>query len=111
MATLLRPDGYCYALREKRSIVPDTPATHAGLIAEVGPLCKQLNVPNVFYGLSAGMQVAGAIGKKDTRSYILLLDSEKMETPAKAYASNEQADEEYLEFEKQTSIMPTSRLC
>ena len=67
------------AILEKQPLVPLTPHDIKDLCSELRDVCKRLNVPNVFYGLSAGMALTKTI-KSPARIYILTLDSEARNT-------------------------------
>jgi len=70
------------------------------LCAELRYVCAQLNIPNVFYGLSAGMNLTQNV-KSKKGIYILTLDSEKRRTTAVGFPTINRADEHYLEMEKE----------
>ena len=66
------------ALHEKRPAVPDTPTNIKELSQELKPLCDELMVPDVFYGLSLGLKTTSAKKMADARAYILVLDTKEV---------------------------------
>jgi hypothetical protein len=92
--------GSAIAIMEKQPLVPDTPENVNDLSDELNEICLQLNIPNVFYGLSAGMGLTQTIRSKPG-IYILTLDSEKRRTTAVGFPTAKLADEHYLEMEKE----------
>jgi hypothetical protein len=96
------------AMREKRPAVPETPTDREQLCKELKPLCKKLRVPDVFQGLSVGLRMTTSTERKakNVLAYILVLDSERKEVRTIAFASNEQAAEEYIKWEKENLDKP-----
>jgi RelA/SpoT family protein len=94
------------ALHEKRPGVPECPTTREELSQELKPLCKQLKVPDVFYGLSTGVRVTTEKTGKDVVAYMLELDSNLKKTEFTGFASNEEAAEEYMRLEKENLGKP-----
>jgi hypothetical protein len=92
--------GSAIAIMEKQPLVPGTPEDTDDLSAELRKVCGQLNIPNVFYGLSAGMSLT-QIAKSKAGIYILTLDSEKRRTSWIGFPTVKTADEHYLEMEKE----------
>ena len=98
------------AIKEKRNIVPNTTDNITDLVGELLDLCDKLNIPNVFMGLSAGIEVVPTLkfskaGVK-AEAYILTLDSKKRATGVEAFASNRLAEKTLLEMEKQNITKP-----
>lgn len=93
--------GTIIAMTEKRPLVPNTPASREGICEELKPLCQKLKAPDIFHGLSAGLEVTATGAKNmDVAAYILELDSERKSTRAIGFASAEHASNDYLEIEK-----------
>jgi RelA/SpoT family protein len=88
------------AILEKQPPVPSTPLDIKELCAELRDVCERLNVPNVFYGLSAGMALTKTV-KSPAGIYILTLDSEERSTRVVGFPTANLADERYLEMEKE----------
>jgi hypothetical protein len=88
------------AIMEKQPLVPGTPEDIDELSDELRSVSARLNIPNVFYGLSAGMSLTQSI-KSKKGIYILTLDSEKRRTDAVGFPTVKMADEHYLEMEKE----------
>ncbi len=88
------------ALKEKRPMVPGTPDNRRALSQELKPLCAELNVPNVFLGLSVGLQMTTEKFEPDAVAYILELDSQKKRTRTFPFISPEVAAERYMAMEK-----------
>jgi hypothetical protein len=93
--------GTAIAMRERRQLVPNTPTDIRELTAELKALSVQLNVPNVFEGLSAGMQITEDLPRGEATAYAIILDSEKKHTFLRAFSSNEAAETEYTDLEKE----------
>jgi len=93
------------AFREKRPVVPDTHANRDDLRRELKTLCKQLNVPDVFYGLSVGLNLTTE-KEEGAVAYILELDSDLRQTACTAFVSNEVAAERYMKLEKENLNKP-----
>jgi len=93
------------AVMEKQPLVPGTPENMDELCTELRYVCAKLNIPNVFYGLSAGMNLTQDI-KSKKGIYILTLDSEKRRTTAIGFPTVTRADEHYLEMEKENKSKP-----
>jgi hypothetical protein len=94
------------ALRERRPVVKDCPTNLGELVRELKPLCRELRVPDVFYGLSAGLELTTEKAEKGVVAYILELDSELKQTASLGFASNEEAAEEYMRLEKVNLAKP-----
>lgn len=92
--------GSAIALMEKRPLIPGYPETFDKLTTELKALCKCLNIPDVFYGLIAGMQMSKRLTPK-AKLYILTLDSKERTTRATGFKTPKEADERYLELEKE----------
>jgi ppGpp synthetase/RelA/SpoT-type nucleotidyltranferase len=97
------------ALREKRPTVPETPTSRQELSQELKPLCKELKVPDVFLGLSLGLQTTTEKKVTEVLAYILVLDTEEKTVRTIPYASNEQAAEDYIMLEKEHLEKPNIR--
>ncbi len=89
------------AIREKRPTVPGTPTNREQLSQELKPLCNELRVPDVFQGLSVGLQTTTEKKVTDVLAYILVLDTEEKTVHTIGYASNESAAEDYIRLEKE----------
>lgn len=105
METVFSRMGSGIAVMEQTAIVPGTPENMGELCAELRYVCAKLNIPNVFYGLSAGMNLTQDI-KSKKGIYILTLDSEKRRTTAIGFPTVKRADEHYLEMEKENKSKP-----
>jgi len=92
------------AIMEKQPLVPGTPEDLDELSDELRSVCARLNIPNVFYGLSAGMSLTQ--NKSNKGIYILTLDSEKRRTTSIGFPTVSGADEHYLEMEKENKNKP-----
>jgi hypothetical protein len=95
--------GTIIAMEEKRPLVPNTPTDKKGICAELKPLCQKLRVPDIFVGLSAGLDVTAKRSKRrdrDVVAYILELNSEEKSTRAVGYFVTEDATNDYLKLEK-----------
>lgn len=97
--------GSVAALEEKCPMIPGTPDSVDALAAELRELCHRLNLPNVLYGLSAGMRVFEE-SKRKARVYILTLDSERRNTSAIGFINQREAEERYVELEKANKNKP-----
>jgi hypothetical protein len=93
------------AMLEKKPLVPNTPTGMAGLHLELRDVCQRLNIPNVFYGLSAGMKLTQSM-KSEAGIYILTLDSQLRRTNSVGFATAALADKRYLELEKENKDKP-----
>ncbi len=93
------------AILERRPLVPSTPQNIEDLCKELRDVCQRLNIPNVFYGLSAGMHLTQSM-KSEAGIYILTLDSEKRRTTSVGFPTAKLADERYLEMEKENKDKP-----
>jgi hypothetical protein len=105
--------GTAMALTEKRPIVPDTPSERPALEGELIFLCEKLNIPNVFMGLSTGIDIAPAVKpRKGERpdikpeAYLLTLDSEKKTTYVIGFDNNKEAEQRLLQSEKENIDKP-----
>jgi len=92
--------GSAIAIMEKQPLVPATPDDPDELSDELRTVCAQLNIPDVFRGLAAGMNVVQRVESK-AGIYILSLDSEKRRTGVVGFSTAKRADERYLELEKE----------
>lgn len=97
--------GSAIAIMERQPLVPNTPEDPRILSTELNEICELLNIPNVFYGLSAGMSLIKG-NRAKARIYILTLDSEKRRTITEGFPNVKAADKEYLELEKQNKDKP-----
>jgi hypothetical protein len=97
--------GSAIALTERQPFVPGAPPSFEDLCGGLRDVCKRLNIPNIFYGLSAGMNMVKTIQSKQG-IYILTLDSEKRNTAAVGFPTAKEADERYLEMEKENKDKP-----
>jgi hypothetical protein len=98
--------GTVMALREKRPLVPDTPQNYVELIDELKPICKSLHIPDVFYGLSFGVNLVSERASGNSVAHIIELDTEKKSIRVRDYATNEQASEAYIVIEKENLDKP-----
>jgi ppGpp synthetase/RelA/SpoT-type nucleotidyltranferase len=93
------------AVLEKQPPVPNSPPTSDELVSELRSLGGCLKVPDVFYGIEAGMKMAPTF-KRRSGIYILTLDSEKKVTSAIGFDTSKEAEEHYLEMEKENKDKP-----
>lgn len=63
-------------------------------------------MPDVFYGLSTGVQLATRSGRSGAVAHILLLDSEAKMISVYDFATNEDAAGRYLALEKENLGKP-----
>lgn len=93
------------AMMEDQPLVPSTPDDPHEISEELRIICRQLNVPDVFRGLAAGLEITKRL-KGNAGIYVLSLDSEKKRTSLVRFESAKEADEFYLESEKQNKDKP-----
>jgi hypothetical protein len=93
------------AMIEKRPLVPGV-ILGDELISEFCKLCEQLNIPDIFEGLSVGVAKSTVKMPKHMQAYILQLDSQKRSTTAWPFRTNKEAEERLLELEKKNADIP-----
>lgn len=93
------------AMFEKRPLPPMT-SDSPEMFSELELLCGKLNVPNVFLGLATGVGMIEEKAAKQTKAYILELDSKKQMTFLHGFGSPMAADLRLLEMEKMNADKP-----
>jgi len=98
--------GSAIAIREKRPLVPGTPANPADLKRELKHLTRKLRVVSLLSGLSVGLKAASGI--PNASAYLLILNLEAMEISVTPFTKEKMpfANEEYLKAEKEAQDKP-----
>lgn len=87
----------------------DTPADPEELHNELRDLAERLHVNDVMAGCGTGLKMVENFKKGEKiHSYLMVLDSQKRRTDVTGYAKEDlpQAQEDYLESEKQNNDKP-----
>lgn len=83
------------------------PSDYAKLVEELGMLCKDLNIPDIFTGLSVGLNIVPKMKQTfKPEPYILILDSRVRATQTLHFRSNKEAAQRLLELEKENVDKP-----
>ncbi len=100
--------GSFIAMMEKRPFPPGIAAESGASLKwmdELAILIESLNVRNTLQGVSHGMQMIASGGAKEP-FYVLVLDSEKKQTSAAPFKSEEEAAVAYMQIEHETAGSP-----
>jgi len=98
--------GTAMAFRERRPIVPQTPALKAELVDELKHLSVNLKVEDILQGWNTAVNLTGKT--KDAHAFLLVLDVKERTISVKGFRQNElpEASEEYLQAEEQNKDKP-----
>lgn len=95
------------AMREKKPLVPDTPASKESLVAELRELVDKLRVHTVLTGWGTGVNIMTE-KLKAAHSYLLILDSKQKRIRVQGFEKGQLplAQQHYLEMEKANAHKP-----
>ena len=100
--------GSAIALREKRPLVPGTPANRAQLIEDLEHYVNTLNVTQRLRAYGSALQMVEGRSSKDDRFYLLKLDPNASQLTVTGYSSRQLGDaqEEYAIAENEVRMNP-----